>query len=188
MSTRLNSAFTGEGPPDRRLLIRSVPSLAARHRYQPHVRDVVLTHATLRVAEAGSGPPLLLMNGIGAGFQTWWPLARRLSQSRRLIMFDAPGAGGSPQLRRPERMPGLARLVVELCDALGEAQVDVLGYSWGGVLGPAVRPRRAAARAQARPGLHDAGPGRPAAVTVSPGARFYAVAVSVEDVPDRHRA
>jgi poly(3-hydroxyoctanoate) depolymerase len=115
-------------------LIRSAPSPAVRHPYQPHVRDVALTHATLRVAEAGSGPPLLLMNGIGAGFQTWWPLARRLSQSRRLIMFDAPGAGGSPQLRRPERMPGLARLVVELCDALGEAQVDVLGYSWGGVL------------------------------------------------------
>jgi hypothetical protein len=115
-------------------LIRSAPSPAARHRYQPHVRDVVLTHATLRVAEAGSGPPLLLVNGIGAGFQTWWPLARRLSQSRRLIMFDAPGAGGSPQLRWPEWMPGLARLVVELCDALGETQVDVLGYSWGGVL------------------------------------------------------
>jgi poly(3-hydroxyalkanoate) depolymerase len=115
-------------------LIRSASSPAVRHRYQPHVRDVVLTHATLRVAEAGSGPPLLLVNGIGAGFQTWWPLARRLSQSRRLIMFDAPGAGGSPQLRWPERMPGLARLVVELCDALGETQVDVLGYSWGGVL------------------------------------------------------
>jgi poly(3-hydroxyalkanoate) depolymerase len=115
-------------------LTGAAPSRAVRHPYQPRVRDVALTHATLRVAQAGSGPPLLLMNGIGAGFQTWWPLARRLSQSRRLIMFDAPGAGGSPQLRWPERMPGLARLVVELCDALGEAQVDVLGYSWGGVL------------------------------------------------------
>ncbi len=98
------------------------------------MRDVALANATLRVAEAGSGPPLLLVNGIGAGFQTWWPFARRLSQRRRLIMFDAPGAGGSPLLRWSARMPGLARLVVELCDALGETQVDVLGYSWGGVL------------------------------------------------------
>jgi poly(3-hydroxyalkanoate) depolymerase len=122
------------GPASPLGLIRSAASPAVQHRYQPRVRDVTLSYATLRVAEAGSGPPLLLVNGIGAGFQTWWPLARRLSQSRRLIMFDAPGAGGSPQLRRPERMPGLARLVVELCDALGETQVDVLGYSWGGVL------------------------------------------------------
>ncbi len=115
-------------------LVRSASSPAAREHYRPRVHDVALTNATLRVAEAGSGQPLLLLNGIGAGFQTWWPLARRLSQSRRLIMFDAPGAGGSRELCRPVRMPGLARLVVELCDALGETRVDVLGYSWGGVL------------------------------------------------------
>ncbi len=114
--------------------VRPASSPAAREHYQPRVRDVALTNATLRVAEAGSGQPLLLLNGIGAGFQTWWPLARRLSQSRRLIMFDAPGAGESRELCRPVRMPGLARLVVELCDALGETRVDVLGYSWGGVL------------------------------------------------------
>jgi pimeloyl-ACP methyl ester carboxylesterase len=106
---------------------------AARH-YQPRVRDVALGRATLRIAEAGSGPPLLLVNGIGAGFQTWRPLARRLSQRHRLIMLDEPAVGGWRQLGRPLRMPGLAQLVVELCDALGESQVDVLGYSWGGAL------------------------------------------------------
>ncbi len=115
-------------------LVAPTSAPAAREPYQPRVRDVALTNATLRVAEAGAGQPLLLVNGIGAGFQTWWPLARRLSQRHRLIMFDAPGAGGSRELRWPLRMPGLARLVVELCDALGETQVDVLGYSWGGVL------------------------------------------------------
>jgi poly(3-hydroxyoctanoate) depolymerase len=49
-------------------------------------------------------------------------------------MLDEPAVGGWRQLGRPLRMPGLARLVVELCDALGETQVDVLGYSWGGAL------------------------------------------------------
>jgi pimeloyl-ACP methyl ester carboxylesterase len=98
------------------------------------VRDVALGRAELRIAEAGSGPPLLLVNGIGAGFGTWRPLARWLSPRRRLIMLDEPAVGGWRQLRRPLGMPGLARLVVELCDALGEPQVDVLGYSWGGAL------------------------------------------------------
>jgi poly(3-hydroxyalkanoate) depolymerase len=102
--------------------------------YQPRARSVALTSATLRIAEVGSGQPLLLVNGIGAGFQTWEPFARRLSQSRRLIMFDAPGIGASRQYGQPVRMPGLAQLLVELCDALGQTQVDVLGYSWGGAL------------------------------------------------------
>lgn len=107
---------------------------AVAENYQPRVRDVALSRATLRIAEAGSGPPLLLVNGIGAGFQTWRPLARRLSQRRRLIMLNEPAVGGWRQRGRPLRMPGLARLVVELCDVLGETQIDVLGYSWGGAL------------------------------------------------------
>lgn len=64
----------------------------------------------------------------------WRPLARRLAGNRRLILFDVPGTGGSGRLRRPVRMPGMARLVVELLDALGYDQVDVLGYSWGGAV------------------------------------------------------
>jgi hypothetical protein len=52
---------------------------------------------------------------------------------------------------------------------------------------PAVCPRRAAARPQARLGLHDAGPGRSAALARRSGARFVAVAVSVKDVPDPDR-
>ena len=49
-------------------------------------------------------------------------------------MFDAPGADFSPALARPARMNGLAAMLVELLDELGLAQVDVLGYSWGGAL------------------------------------------------------
>jgi poly(3-hydroxyoctanoate) depolymerase len=98
------------------------------------MRDVDLTGTTLRIAETGSGQPLLLINGLGAGIRTWWPFAQRLSESHRLIMLDAPGGCGSCGGRRPLRMRGLARLVAELCDELGETKVDVLGYSWGGAL------------------------------------------------------
>lgn len=102
--------------------------------YQPRPRMVELGKASLRVAEVGSGPPLLLINGIGANLTMWAPLARQLFEHRRLIMFDAPGTGGSSRLARPLRMPGLARLLGELLDELGYVQVDVLGYSWGGTL------------------------------------------------------
>ncbi len=102
--------------------------------YQPRVRGVESSAGRVRVAEVGEGPPLLLINGIGASLEMWRPFARRLCAERRLIMFDVPGTGGSGRLRKPLRMPGMARLVVELLDELGYGQVDVLGYSWGGAV------------------------------------------------------
>jgi len=111
-----------------------VGSVPASDVYDPQIRRVDVSGSTLRIASAGSGPPLLMINGIGATVEMWRPLAARLSRSRSLVMFDAPGAGWSPAAQRPLRMSGLARMLVELLDELGLAQVDVLGYSWGGAL------------------------------------------------------
>lgn len=87
----------------------------------------------LRVARWGSGPPLLLINGIGAPIEMWRPLAQRL-QGRELIMFDLPGSGRSRPPAVPMRMSGFARAAIALLDALGLARVDVLGYSFGGLV------------------------------------------------------
>lgn len=98
------------------------------------VRQVVIEgDATVRVASLGEGPPLLLINGIGGNIEMWRPLATQF-RGRRIVMFDFPGTGGSPPLRGPRRMRGMAQLVVALLDALGLDQVDALGYSWGGAL------------------------------------------------------
>jgi poly(3-hydroxyalkanoate) depolymerase len=87
----------------------------------------------LRVAVEGEGPPLLLINGIGANIEMWAPFARAL-HGRQLILFDAPGTGQSSRTRRPVRMRRLSRVVTGLLDHLGYEQVDVLGYSFGGAL------------------------------------------------------
>jgi pimeloyl-ACP methyl ester carboxylesterase len=89
----------------------------------------------LRVATLGSGSPVLLVNGLGARLETWTAIAAGLADAgHRVLMFDAPGTGGSPTPRRPLRMPELAGVVVALLDQLGEPTVDVIGYSWGGIL------------------------------------------------------
>lgn len=80
----------------------------------------------------GAGTPLLLATGIGAHLGMWEPFTSRLD--RPFISFDAPGTGRSSTPWRPQRMPGLAKLVVKLLDALGHDRVDVLGYSFGGGL------------------------------------------------------
>ena len=86
----------------------------------------------------GSGPPLLLINGIGANLEMFDPFIEALNnvgeQKIGTIRFDVPGIGGSPLPRDPLRFKGLARLISEMLDVLGHQEVDVLGISWGGAL------------------------------------------------------
>jgi poly(3-hydroxyoctanoate) depolymerase len=87
----------------------------------------------LRVGRRGSGPPLLLLTGIGANIEMWQPFGRLL-RGREVIALDAPGTGLSERPRYPLRMGGLARVVAAVMDELGLASSDVLGYSFGGLL------------------------------------------------------
>lgn len=89
---------------------------------------------SVRVARIGEGEPLLLINGLGANLEMWQPLVRELAGERELIAFDLPGTGRSARPRWPLRMPQLARLVTELLDELGRDELDVLGYSLGGIV------------------------------------------------------
>jgi poly(3-hydroxyoctanoate) depolymerase len=86
----------------------------------------------------GNGPPLLLINGIGANLELFDPFIEALDNvgghKIGTIRFDVPGIGRSPLPRFPLRFKGLARLVSGMLDALGHPVVDVLGISWGGAL------------------------------------------------------
>jgi poly(3-hydroxyalkanoate) depolymerase len=87
----------------------------------------------LRVSTAGSGPPLLLIMGIGGNLEMWGPF-RELLRGVTTIAYDAPGTGGSSVQRCPQRMPSLGRLAIGLLDRMGIDRVDVLGYSFGGAV------------------------------------------------------
>lgn len=88
----------------------------------------------LRVARRpGTGPPLVLVTGIGANLDMWEPFLD-VARDREVVAFDPPGAGGSQRPARPLRMGGLARIVASLLDDLRLGAVDVLGYSFGGGL------------------------------------------------------
>lgn len=106
---------------------------APRGRLERRVGLVRVGSGPVRVATRGHGPPLLLVNGIGASIETWDPFESRL-KGFTVISFDAPGLGESGHLHSLMPMRALAGLVVELLDSLGHNRVDVLGYSWGGAL------------------------------------------------------
>jgi poly(3-hydroxyalkanoate) depolymerase len=99
------------------------------------VRTIDVRGQPVHIAiRTGSGTPLLVMNGIGANLELLQPFVDKLDLSIGVIRFDVPGVGGSPAPRFPYRLVWLAALVRRLLGVLGEAQVDVLGLSWGGAL------------------------------------------------------
>lgn len=97
-------------------------------------RQVMIDGQLLEVAirhGGGSGPPLLLFNGIGANWELAKPFLEALT-STTAIIFDVPGVGGSPRPLLPYRPSTVARLAAGLMAELGYAEVDAAGVSWGG--------------------------------------------------------
>jgi len=87
----------------------------------------------IHVQERGDGEPLLLINGLGANTDMWSPLASHFPD-RRLLLFDAPGAGRSSTPHYPVTVAELAELAVAVLDYRGVETTDVLGYSYGGAI------------------------------------------------------
>jgi len=79
-------------------------------------------------------PPLVLLNGIGAKLEALNGFIDVLNPEIGVIIFDAPGVGGSPNPARPFRMPELAVTMADLLTYYGYRQADVFGVSWGGAL------------------------------------------------------
>jgi pimeloyl-ACP methyl ester carboxylesterase len=88
------------------------------------------------VAEAGSGPSLLLLHGWPQHWWMWRELIGPLAESRRVICPDlrgfgwtsAPAGGYDPEV--------FAMDLVALLDTLGiEEPVDLAGHDWGGWTG-----------------------------------------------------
>ena len=131
----------------------------------------------LRIASHGSGPPLLLITGIGASLDMWKPI-EALLPGRELIAFDAPGVGGSQRPRLPRRLSGRAELVRALMDVLALARAAGLGYSFGGALAQELT-RRAPERVRrlvlcaTGPGLGGVPPKPLAALMLATPARYY---------------
>jgi 3-oxoadipate enol-lactonase len=88
----------------------------------------------LRVEEVGSGPPLLLIMGLGASLETWLAQREAFAARHRVILFDNRGAGESEHPPPPWTVPDMAADAIGVLDALGIARAHVLGVSMGGMI------------------------------------------------------
>ena len=97
----------------------------------PHLqlRDIVVWYE-----ETGSGPPLLLIAGLGGHSGLWSLQLRTLALQRRVIAFDNRGAGRTSAPDKPYSIAGMAEDARELLDRLDIEKASVGGYGMGGAI------------------------------------------------------
>jgi pimeloyl-ACP methyl ester carboxylesterase len=87
----------------------------------------------LSVTEAGAGPPVLLLHGLGATKVSLLPTVAALAAGHRAIAADLPGFGDSAKPLRARYDPAFfATAMTGLLDALRIDRADVVGNSMGG--------------------------------------------------------
>ena len=105
--------------------------------------------------EAGSGPALVLLHGIGSGSGSWGHQLAAFSGSHRVVAWDAPGYGGSANLAPPSPVAAdYASALQALLDTLGIERCLLLGHSLGALMAAsfaADRPDRVAGLVLADP-------------------------------------
>lgn len=100
-------------------------------------RDATLRGVRVHWAEAGQGPPLLLVHGLLVSHLEWLPVLPRLAASFRCIALDLPGFGKSdkpPESRYPYTREAFAETVAEFVRHLGLERTHVCGHSLGGAI------------------------------------------------------
>jgi pimeloyl-ACP methyl ester carboxylesterase len=90
------------------------------------------TIAGLNAVRTGSGPPMLLLHGIGHRWQAWTPLLDDLSRDFEVVAVDLPGFGKSPPLPAPVSLAAGVDRLADVMDALGWDRAHLVGNSLGG--------------------------------------------------------
>lgn len=83
---------------------------------------------------SGSGPPVLLIQGVGVTGEGWRPQIRTLEKNFQTLTFDNRGIGQSVPCRGPVTIEAMAEDARALMDAAGWDSAHVVGHSMGGVI------------------------------------------------------
>ena len=84
------------------------------------------------VVDAGEGPPIVLLHGLGATNASFLPTLHELSRDYRVIAPDLPGFGDSGKPLRAYHAGFFAKWAKGLLDALGLERAHFIGNSMGG--------------------------------------------------------
>ena len=90
--------------------------------------------AETRYFVGGTGPPLVLVHGLGGAAVNFTLLAPLLAERRRVLVPDLPGHGRSEPLGRVDGLTTYAQHVAAVAELEEMLPAEVVGYSMGGVI------------------------------------------------------
>jgi pimeloyl-ACP methyl ester carboxylesterase len=97
-------------------------------------RFVGVRGVRMRYFVGGEGPPLVLVHGLGGAASNWGELTPLLEPSRRLLVPDLPGHGGSTALPGVSGLEPFADRVAAVAEHEGMLPAPVVGHSLGGMV------------------------------------------------------
>jgi pimeloyl-ACP methyl ester carboxylesterase len=111
-----------------------------RHGPPPDLDGVSHRYADVRgtrlhVAEAGEGPPVVLLHGWPQHWWIWRKVIPALAEERRVVCPDLRGFGWSEAPPGSYEIGDLADDVLALLDELGLGEIELIGHDWGGYAG-----------------------------------------------------
>src|SRR3954471_23474301 len=91
-------------------------------------RTVEVPAGTIECRERGEGPPVVFVHGVGVNADLWRNVVPALAAHHRCIAPDLPLGSHSHPMRAGTdlSLPGLARIVADLIEALGLDDVAVV--------------------------------------------------------------
>jgi pimeloyl-ACP methyl ester carboxylesterase len=96
------------------------------------VKTETLHGRPMTYAEAGKGPVLLLIHGMGGNFENWQEVIEPLARKHTVIAPDLPGHGESAPGGGDYSVGALAAGLRDLLLALGHKRATLVGHSLGG--------------------------------------------------------
>jgi pimeloyl-ACP methyl ester carboxylesterase len=100
-------------------------------RYQHRTR---IDDREVRYVDAGEGPALVFVHGLGASWQSWLENIPEFARDHRVVAMDLPGFGCSEMPEEEISIERYAKWTFRLLDALGIESAAVVGNSMGGFI------------------------------------------------------
>ncbi len=115
----------------------SAASSAAPQAHAPAPKQVEVFGRKINYIEAGSGPNVILLHGLGDDLSVWEQTVPALSPKYRVWALDQIGFGGSDKPFINYRVSVLVEFLYAFCRKLGIEKATLVGNSLGGWVGAA---------------------------------------------------
>src|SRR4051795_1753119 len=102
--------------------------------WERHQRRMRIDDREVRYVDAGEGPALVLIHGLGASWQSWLEQVPDFSRDHRVVAMDLPGFGCSEMPAEDISIEYYAKWTFSFLDSLGIESAALVGNSMGGFI------------------------------------------------------